>query len=157
MELCQTIPGHNEIRDRVQMASWKPGPTVHVGRCTVGPSAYAQYAYAMLLYVRTAAQPFLHVHSMLLISRICAGRVPPSSSGYRHLLTALPGLHTAALQLLQQLLKAGGGTLRPLYASLTRLVADLLRRFAAAGSATFSLSSWLVRAEVTPARGRKSN
>ena len=79
-----------------------------------------------------------------------AGRVPPSASGYRQLLGALSGLHVAALQLLQQLLKASGGTLRPLYASLSRLVSDLLRRVAAAGPATFSLTSWLVRVEVSP-------
>ncbi|KAK9862775.1 hypothetical protein WJX84_000711 [Apatococcus fuscideae] len=92
----------------------------------------------------------------LLLTRILAfddspahqGRVPPSASGYRQLLGALPGLHVAALQLLQQLLKAGGGTLRPLHASLSRLVSDLLRRVAAAGPATFSLTSWLVRVEV---------
>lgn len=61
----------------------------------------------------------------------------------------LPRLHAAVLQLLQQLLRAGGGSLRPLYASLMRLVSDLLRRIAAAGPSTFSLTSWLVRVEVS--------
>lgn len=80
---------------------------------------------------------------------IAAGRVPPSASGYRELLAVLPGLHAAVLRLLQQLLRAGGGSLRLLYASMMRLVSDLLRRIAAAGPSTFSLTSWLVRVEVS--------
>ncbi|CAL8470253.1 g9795 [Coccomyxa elongata] len=77
-----------------------------------------------------------------------AGRASPSAAAYMELLAVLPGMHAAAAKLLQLLLEVGGGALLPLHKSVTRLLADCLRRLAADPPLFLATSSWLVRREV---------
>ena len=60
----------------------------------------------------------------------------------------LPGMHAAAAKLLQLLLEVGGGAILPLHKTVTRLLADCLRRLAADPPLFLATSSWLVRREV---------
>ncbi|KAK9818712.1 hypothetical protein WJX74_000739 [Apatococcus lobatus] len=156
-------PGSHQSREglRPGVAGFWPAGKAGLGQAATQGQAQGVMACVdtlehMLCQSQPLPVPLPATAIFLALTRILAfddspahqGRVPPSASGYRELLMVLPGLHSAVLQLLQQLLKACGGSLRPLYASLMRLVSDLLRRIAAAGPSAFSLTSWLVRVEV---------
>ncbi|KAK9809218.1 hypothetical protein WJX72_011546 [[Myrmecia] bisecta] len=87
---------------------------------------------------------------LLLLTRILSmddstGRQPPSASAYLELCGQLPELHATALELLITLLRAGRGALTPLFASMCRLMGDLMRRIAAGGTASFTTIAWTVR------------
>ena len=77
-----------------------------------------------------------------------AGHVPPSKSAYLALLTALPSLHTCALQLLQSLLHAAKGAFTPYFASCSHLLANLLRQIAAQPEADAAPAAARLRQQV---------
>ena len=94
---------------------------------------------------RNHAQLTMQVQDSMLM---LAGQVPPSVSAYLALLTALPALHTCALQLLQTLLQAAGGSFVPHLASCSHLLANLLRQIAASAELGASSAAAGVRQQV---------